>query len=160
MEGTPKRIGIVMVAIGVLMVAYWAFGPSIEIDPEPAVPADTGQRLAETARQNADLPPGTAQVLLQIAAINEDTDSSYLLDALIEEVLQYGPSTPVLAAGSKIAVDATDYVSDDSRGTDLKEGMSAICIISYSQILISPSDSDKDTPGSSGRWKLATISNE
>lgn len=147
-----------MVAIGVLMVAYWAFGPGIEIEPDTTVPADTGQRVVETEKQNADLGPGTARVLIHIAAIKGDTGSSYLLDALIEEVVQYGPSTPVLAAGSTISIDATDYFSGNEQVIKFKEGMSANCIISYIEVLTQTSATDISRP--SGKWKLAAVSNE
>lgn len=104
------------------------------------------------ARPEPGLSPGTAKVRAEITGVDTTKTGKYVLNLEIKEILGYGSSTPPLATGQTMSIDAAGFfVSSNQSKRSIKPGKKVIALIRYTQSM-QMGTNEKTLP-----WSLAEI---
>lgn len=100
------------------------------------------------------LSPGTARVILETVTVEEYNAGDVRIWATIGQVMGYGPATPPIAPGQKVAIDATTYFKNSKQQPSYYSNRdSVICLIAHGNRMQMGNEED------GGYWRLMNILN-
>jgi hypothetical protein len=111
----------------------------------------TDENWVAPPRMNPPPSPGTVKAVAQIMEITEENGQPMAM-VRIQKVIQYGPATPLLPAGSEIVLDIPQPLFEKATGQDkqtVSRGNTITVTLKRSQRLISEE--------AKSRWKMIEI---